>query len=71
MDITQVQNLLHEIVKLKHDTIYHPNSWGASWNSCRLCYASKDEVRGVYQHIEHEPDCPGIVAEKLLEEMGE
>lgn len=70
MDITRIQNLLREIVELKYDTISHPSSWGADWNSCRLCYASADEIRGKYQHVEHAPDCPGIVAEKLLEEMG-
>lgn len=71
MDNQRLQALLREIVSLKHDSIHTCNSNGADWHTCRLCYAYKDEIRGVYQGIEHDPDCPGTVAETLLDEMKE
>lgn len=69
MSSAKLEALLREIVSLKYDSIHHYNSNGADWHVCRLCYASKDEIRGVYQDIEHEPDCPGSIAQELLDEM--
>lgn len=69
MNKEKLENFLHSIVNLKYDSIHTYNSNGADWHTCRLCYASKDEIRGVYQEIEHSSDCPGVIAQELLDEL--
>lgn len=69
MDNKKLADLLEKIVDVKLDSIHHYNSNGADWHSCRLCYASRDEIRGVYQPIIHYDDCPGTIAQQLLDEI--
>lgn len=64
----ELNEVLSDISDLFHDTIYHYNPNGADSHSCRLCYAGADYVRGVEQPIKHYPDCPGLIAQKLLME---
>lgn len=64
-----MEKFLLEIINLKHDSIYNPNSNGADWYTCRLCYASADDIRGVRQTIVHDENCPGSIAEELYYEM--
>lgn len=71
MDKEKLEKFLRSILNLKYDSIHNHNSHGADWHTCRLCYASKDEIRGVYQEIEHSHDCPGIIAQQLLDELDE
>lgn len=69
MDNKKLADLLEKIVDLKLDNIHNYNPNGADWHTCRLCHASKDEIRGEYQSIIHDDDCPGIIAQQLLDEM--
>lgn len=70
-DRIKLEALLSKIVSLKSDSIHNYNSNGADWHTCRLCYAYSDEIRGVYQTIQHSDDCPGTFAEEILYEMTE
>ena len=68
-DKQKIIELMKTIVDLKHDSIHNYNSNGADWHTCRLCYASKDEIRGEYQEIEHYSDCPGTIAQEILDKL--
>lgn len=66
----ELEALLHTIADLQLDSIHEHNpNGGADWHTCRLCNASKPEIRGVYQTIEHYQDCPGTIARKMLDEL--
>ena len=64
----ELNEMLNALDDLFHDTIYWYNPNGADSYECRLCYASSDYIRGEEQPIQHYPDCPGLIAQKLLKE---